>query len=215
MVKATLVGLSLVSAIAGFGQGLINFNNRVTGAGGVVAPIYGPEPGDPTRVITGNATTNGGTASYTGHLLLGTGYTAQLWGGPAGSTEDQLVLISTVPFRTSTSFAGFVQNPPIAPSVPGVPAGAQATFQLRVWDNQNGTLNSWTEALAAWLKCLTVAGKSDLFTPPPLVVPPGTPPNLVGLTSFCIRCVPEPSVISFGALGLGVLLLRRHKAKTR
>jgi hypothetical protein len=212
MKKLALISLSLVSAMAVLGQGLINFNNRVTGAGGVVAPVYGPESGDSTRAITGNATTNGGTATYTGALLAGTGFTAQLWGGPAGSPEDALVLVSSTTMRTATSFAGFVTPPATAPSVPGVPGGSQATFQLRVWDNQGGTLTSWSAALNAWTAGQTALGKSTLFTAPALTVPPGTPPNLVGLTSFNITLVPEPSVIALGALGLGALLLRRRKS---
>jgi hypothetical protein len=212
MKKLVLVGLSLISGVALFGQGLINFNNRVTGAGGVVAPVYGPQAGSPTQVIQGNATTNGGNQTYTGPLLLGTGFTAELWGGPAGTAEGSLVLISDVRFRTTTSFAGFIQPPASAPSVPGVPGGSQATFQLRAWDNQGGTLTSWAQALAAWQAGSTALGSSSLFTPPALVEPPGTPPNLVGLTSFNLTLVPEPSVIALGALGLGALLLRRRKS---
>jgi hypothetical protein len=168
-----------------WGQGAVNFNNRVTPAAtGVVAPIYGPEPSDPCFVKRGNATTNGGTQTYTGPLLLGTGFTAQLWAGPAGTEEAALQAVAdpngTTRFRTTTSFGGFF-SPRNSVIISGVPAGAQVTLQIRVWDNQGGTITHWAGVLA---NQSILQGTSELFTSPPLVEPPGTAPNLIGLTSF-------------------------------
>src|SRR5215475_13084335 len=123
--------LFVLAAVNLLGQGAINFNNRVTGTGGVVAPVYGPEPSAPFLRISGNATTNGGSATYHGELLLGTGYTAELWAAPVGTAEEDLVLVSTTTFRTLTAFGGFIQPPVVAPEVPGVPIGERGVFQLR------------------------------------------------------------------------------------
>ena len=213
---ATLLTVSCAADL--FGQGAINFNNRVTPAAtGVVAPVYGPEPGNPFLSIRGNATTNGGTRTYTGPLLLGTGFTAQLWAGPAGTAENDLTAVAdpngTVRFRTAATFAGFVQPPALSPVIAGVPGGSQATMQIRAWDNTagGGNILTWAQVMA---DPSIPRGVSDLFTPPALVTPPGTPPNMIGLTSFNLFIVPEPSLIALGALGLGALLLRRFRKQS-
>ena len=64
-------------------QGLVNFNNLVPNV--LRAPIYGPELGNPTLVKFGNPATGvpAGSVVYTGPLLAGTGFTAELLAGPA------------------------------------------------------------------------------------------------------------------------------------
>lgn len=205
--KKTLIITALLSlGVYGvLGQGAINFNNRAVNTPVVVAPIYGPEA-DQTRSLHGNATTNGGSTVYSGVLLTGTGFTAQLWGAPAAG--GVLAPLSTTVMRPAGSLAGFVVPPPVAPVVPGATGGAQATFDLRVWDNRNNTITTWAQVMAD----LTILhGSSGNFTTA-TADPPTTPPNLVGLTSFNVFAAPEPSVIALGALGLGALLLRRRKA---
>ena len=200
------LGLCAISAL---GQGAVNFNTRVTGAGGVVAPIYGPVPGSASVSVRGNATTNGGTANYTGAALLaGTGYSAELLGGSSAATlASSLTANGSVTFRTAASFAGFITPPANAPTYQGA-GGTPFVFQIRVWDNGGGTVNTWALALA---RQDLAKGVSDLIGPINLVEPPGTPNNLVGLTSFSLTVVPEPGVIALGVLGLGALLLRRRK----
>src|SRR5262249_20101157 len=143
--------------------------------------------------------------------LLGTGYTAALYGGPLGANADQLVLLATSMFYLSPpALAGFIQPLALAPTVPGVTAGERATFELRVWNNLGGTVNSWAAVLAS--DCAE-RGTSGLFSPPdPLTVPPTLPINLVGLTSFNLHilggglpaCVPEPAVGMFALVAVGL-----------
>jgi len=223
MKKTAIVLLGIICAANAFSQGVgsVFFSNRyLSGLGApVVAPVYGLEPGDATRQIRGNATTNGGTMTYSGPLLFGTGFTAALYGGAAGITDENspnLALASTVPFRSTTNtLAGFVTPPASAVQVPGTTAGGFGTFQVRAWDNKGGTITTWAQVMAD----LTIPhGSSALFTPsfalggtPPPPNTPVTPPGLQGLTSFNLVAVPEPGVIALGVLGLGALLFRRRK----
>ena len=204
--KKTLITTALLSlGVYGvLGQGAINFNNRATTANPtpVIAPIYGPEAAGEKH---GNATTNGGSTAYSGVLLTGTGFTAQLWASPAGGV---LAPISTTVMRPAGTLAGFVLPPSASPVVPGALDGTQATFDLRVWDNRGGTITLWAQVM---MDPTILHGSSGSFNTA-VKEAPNTPPNLVGLTSFNLFAVPEPSVIALGALGLGALLLRRRKA---
>jgi hypothetical protein len=215
--KKTLVLSILVASVAGaLGQGQLTFQNRVVGS--VISPIYGVNPAAPAVRISGNTATGTpmGSANYgTSPLLAGTGFTAQLWVGPAGSDMAALVLASggsTTSFRTGSG-AGFVVQPASSAVVDGVPggSGSRAAFQIRAWDNMGGTVTSWAMALANPIQIASgfsevVQGTFDLGGGPIL-------PNagLPGVTSFNLVQVPEPSLIALGALGLGALLLRRRK----
>jgi hypothetical protein len=209
--KKTLIITALLSlGVYGvLGQGAINFNNRALNLNpaAVNAPIYGQEPANGALSLHGNATTNGGSTVYTGPLLTGTGFTAQLWAAPAAG--GALAPISTVAMRPAGPLAGYVVPPALAPTVPNAPQGANVIFDLRVWDNRGNTITTWAQIMA---DPSIPHGSSGNFTTS-VAETPNTPPNLVGLTSFNLfATVPEPSVIALGALGLGALLLRRRKA---
>src|SRR5258706_8231846 len=160
--------LTPLTATVAKGQGLINFNTRVPSGSGaqapVVAPIFGVDPGNPTRSPIGNPTadwngTNGptpvpvGTQTYGGSPLAGTGFSVGLWGGVAGVDDiaGTLIFVASMPFRTSTtpSLHGFWQIPAIPPAVPGVPfdPNVRAEFQMRVWDNHGGVFTTWEQLL--------------------------------------------------------------------
>jgi len=232
MKQNLLIAASLLCVTAGaLAQGTIFFNDRVQSSsfGTVVAPIFGPEPSDPSISKKGNpvSTWNGtsgpapipaGNQTYGGAPLLGTGYTAELWGGVSGTdTESTLRLVASAPFRvtTSQSLYGFWAAPAASQVVPGVPSdpNVRGVFQVRAWDNRGGTITSWAAALAA--KTTVPSGSSDLFVVPFQLggLPSPTAPNLAGLQSFNLfTTVPEPSVIALGVLGAGCLfLLRRRK----
>ena len=218
MKKTALTALLVSFALGAFGQGQIVFNNRVTtGTTGayapILAPVYGVDPLDPLTPKRGQSAigTPSGSQTYGGALLAGTSFTASLWAGISGTTDGNLSLVpgTSVAFRTGAG-AGYVSGFGIV-VVPGVTGDSaeRATFQLRAWNNLNGTVTSWAAAMA---NPLAARGTSDAFT---LNAPLGggttVAPNLIGLTSFNLTIVPEPGVIALGVLGLGALLLRRRK----
>jgi hypothetical protein len=223
MKRLLLSALVIACHVNAFGQGSVNFNNRVvtpgTGAQSpLTAPIYGADPAAPLLEKSGQTATGvpAGTQSYAGPLLAGTGFTVQLWGGPAGTAADQLMLAQngSTTFRTGGG-AGYVvalANTAVIPGVPSAP-GVHATLQIRVWDNLGGTITTWAQAIDPANSALVAHGASPLFTPDfDLGGGSVLPPNLIGLQSFQLTIVPEPSVIALGALGLGALLLRRRKS---
>ncbi len=189
-----LIGLGLVCGFAVprvQAQGTVNFNNRVTGV--VVAPVYGPEPGNPTWAKHGN--TSAGTPAestiYSGVLLADTNYTAELWAGPQGTPEASLSPVIKTSFRTLglSGYLLFISSV----TIPGVSSGGIATLQLRVWDNRTNTVTSWAMAQAMGV----ASGVSLPFDSPPLgdgaTIPPA---NMTGLRSFNIHLPSPPPIIT-------------------
>jgi hypothetical protein len=165
-------------------QGYVIFNNRIPGQ--LIAPIFGGEPADPALFLQGNPT-NGlpvGTTVYHGSLLEGTGFTAQLWAGPVGYPESQLLPIATTTFLTGSG-AGFVQPPASPAVVPNVAPGGQAAIQWRVWKNVGGTVTSWASMLAAGS---VPRGVSAVFNVT-VGSTPTTAASISGLRSFNITCL--------------------------
>jgi hypothetical protein len=209
--------IAVAAANTASAQGTIDFRNRI-GSGATAAmwtPVYGPNPANPTLMQQGNATTNinPGPIDYTGHpLLIGTGFTVALFAGPVGTPPEALAYILMSVFSTSVSVGGIWEAREPYPGVPNATPGGNATAQVRAWDNQNFTLQTWAQVMAASPN--VPRGVSAPFTLYSLGDPNDAtkrPATLIGMTSFNIAIVPEPGVIALGLLGFGVLLLRRRK----
>ncbi|PYJ96869.1 MAG: hypothetical protein DME23_18465 [Verrucomicrobia bacterium] len=182
MKKILLVVSGMLVGAFGYAQGTVNFNTRVI-------------PDVDVKVFDVDGTTP----------LAGTGFTAQLFGGPQGTATNSLApIVPTAAFRTGAG-AGYIVptgNVPVA----GVLENGTATLQLRVWDNMGGTITSYAQAVTSNAK----HGASNAFDLGPLGGTLTTPPNLKGLLTFNL-VVPEPSTIALGILGAAALLLRRRK----
>jgi len=236
MKKIAIISLTLGFVVSLFGQGQINFSTKSGSAfstaapGAVFAPVFLPDPAGSAFVqkvgaapyatafypagTTPTAFRTDGNYTGAGVWATGTGFTAQLWSGAANSTQDSdmtnLVATATMRTQTTSSLGGTV-NYSGAPTVAGVPGGSQAAFQLRVWDNQGGTITSWADVLKASNNSV-LRGASPVFTAFALQVAPVTPPNLQGLQSFSLyQVIPEPSVVALGVLGIGALVLFRRR----
>jgi hypothetical protein len=172
---AAVVFAVLAGANGIFGQGEIYFNNRITG---IVD----------ARIIDAGA--EGGA---------GAGFTAQLFGGPLGSSEAALIpLFPTTTFRTTSAAAQGYVNPVIV-QVPGIPPGETASVQMRVF-------------LGADFNSALTSGKSNII---PVSLGGGTlpPGNLVGLRGFTGLDIPEPSTFSLFGAAVVSLCLSTRRAK--
>lgn len=207
MKKNILVALAILGVVASaYSQGTVTFNN-LNSAAGLKSPVYGPQTGDATQLLQGNTATGlpVGTQVYTGPLLSGANYTAQIWSAP-GNDQPESSLVAATPtttFRTGNA-AGFVTATTVTLANVGKDAAA-ATLQLRVWDNTTGA--TWDAA--------TIKGKSALFNVANIGGDLNTPPLLAGLTSFNVGgagpIIPEPSSFALVGLGAAALLIFRRK----
>jgi hypothetical protein len=185
MKKLIVILACMMAAVASYAQGTVNFNTRIPGI--VDFKVQGAN----------------------GTFLQGSGFTAQLYGGPVGGALSPLT--PTASFRDTAAGAGYI-NPAGTVIVPGVAGGKDASLQLRVWNNAGGTITSYESALES--------GTSPIFTVTlgdPNASPPTVPADLTGLGTagaagaLQLQLIPEPTTIALGLLGAALLLIRRRK----
>jgi hypothetical protein len=144
-----------------------------------------------------------------GQPLAGVGFSAQLFAGPPGAADAELLPVdSPVPFRAGVAAGSWM---PRELSIPFLKPGEVAGLQVRVWDNREGALG--TEAAAVSAGAFTL--RSPRFVSLPLGGgdPPALPPRMVGnpdpannLPAFdCSGALPSlrlagPPVLSGGRL---------------
>lgn len=196
-------------AVSAMAQGSVNFDNYVLPSAD--KPIYGPDPGSPTTSHSGQSSTGvpAGSTVYPGALLVGSQYVAELYFGPLGTTDANVLTMVTSSTFTSTIGPGYwaeVDNVVLN----GFQAGDKATLQVRVWDTQSGS--SFATA--------TSKGQSALFSSPTLggtdsdgnPVITGDTARIGAFTSFNITsAVPEPSTFALAGLGAAALLIFRRR----
>jgi len=249
MKKLTIIGLLSVCAAGAFAQGTLVFNNSVPNT--VVAPIFSPNPANPTVEQTGNSASGfpAGTVVYGGQLIGGSSgaglnyangnqFTAQIYAlvrvsGAALPFSSLLPVSQYVTTMNSTGTqpgAGFIVQPNLPSTEPGIPNTGydsdnqvidnRATVSLAAWYNAGGTITSLAAASAAGVPY----GFSTPFNLPGLGEPASvetaangsptaatTAKNMIGLTSFSLVSVPEPSTIALGVMGVCAFLARRKK----
>jgi hypothetical protein len=210
--KSFLLALVLLSTASSSPAQSLVYYNRINVGNGPSAPIYGPEPDNPSLSKVGNTSAGriAGTQTYGGAPLTGTGYTASLWYGFPGQTEVQLRMHpdSLKPFRTGM-FAGAINNS--GGVLPFFGLGGSLALQWRVWDNEGGTILTWEDAVFVG----AMRGASPVFISP-YIMEGAPPPNMVGLVSFNIyQPVPEPRAWMLGGCGMVLLVFgRRFKRST-
>lgn len=197
MKKVLLTLCAAVVATSVMAQGTISFNNRVTGT--IVTHVY--LGGTSQMAGNGANDTPSGGMDWAGLTALsGAGYSAALL---SGVSVDNLVFqpTSVTTFRTGAA-AGFIA--PVTVTLSNVPKDApSAFFQMVAWDNQGGTVTDWRNALVSGASpVFTVAGIGGDLTPTP---------NPVGLQSFNIYPIPEPSTFALAGLGAAALMIFRRR----
>lgn len=130
--------------------------------------------------------------------LDGTAYMAQCYvGTDAGSLAP---VGAALPFRTGGA-AGYITSTIV--TIPTIAANTVVTVEMRAWEAAAGT--SWEAAQAAG----GMFGSSNPITLT-LAGAPTPPPDMVGLQSFSLQAIPEPSTLALGMLGAAALFLRRR-----
>lgn len=216
MKKTTLTLLALGTAVSVFAQGTVTFNNASSG-NGVSTRVFGPEAGNAYAIVVGNRSndTPTGTQVYTGALLTGSGYVAQLFGANGAGVDAGSLVAATsaaTTFRTGTGAGVVAATTAVFGNIPL--DAAVGTFQLRVWDNTSGLYADWASASVAWQAGLIAAGMSPTVNINAIGGQANTPPYLAGLQSFNIYMIPVPEPSTFVLAGLGaagLLIFRRRK----
>jgi len=183
MKKTLIVAALVLTTVAAYSQGLVNFANA---GAGLNAPDFHSD----------------GTTK-----LSGAGFQAELLGG-ASSTSLSPVSGAITPYLTGSG-AGYFNGG--SQGIPGVTPGGTAWILVRAWNTLNGgtfALAQSSGAIDAYgtsnggVPFSVVTGGAG--------TPAGPPATLVGLTSFSLN-VPEPTTFVLGGLGVASLLLFRRR----
>lgn len=179
-VKILVVLMLLTCPVLARAQGQFVFNNRI---------------GTEVNARFVSSCDSGGTSSFGSP-----GSTVLLFGGPVGTSVSQLVPLDppSTTFRgpAGSVLAGWVVS--VTPTVPGVPAGGNASVLLRIVEPYGATIDFGP---------YTVNGLGGGTA---------TPPNLqLGTSPIALPFIdcPEPSTFILGGLGLTTMLLFRWRTQ--
>ena len=223
MKKVILSAFALTCAASVFAQGTVSFNNRVTGV--LITYVYAPDSSGVQRVGAGSADTPSGTTDWTGFTRIGASGTGGQYGasttlatllGAPGLNQDPNSLqpaTTTTTFRTGAAAGNVVATTLTFNNIPkDAPNG---TFQMAVWDNSSGNFPTWQSVLTALATPSPlddpVFGRSGAFNLTGIGGDFNTPPNPIGLTSFSLAAIPEPSSFALAGLGTAALLIFRRR----
>jgi hypothetical protein len=223
MKKLILTAIAATCAVSVFAQGTIVFNNLLSGK--VITHVYAPLTASPSTSQIGNASSVDfpvGSTSWAGYSAIGAAGNAYTGGGTFAelyAAQGQGVLEASLQpaysggvtsFRSGAS-AGFLygKTPTFNNIAPDFAGGA--TAEMFAWDNRSGLYPTWASARNAWLGGLIAAGSSGVFNITAAVGGTGTPPNPLGLRSFNLYFIPEPSSFALAGLGAAALMIFRRR----
>ena len=237
--RIVVIGVALIadarlSFSQGTFQGVFNFSNDGINFG-ARAPVYGPDPSDPSSQKWGNPTnaTPPGTQTYFGPLLAGSNYSVQAWYSTNAVSDPFQLLVSAravpdslVPFGSSGHFSGGAPTIPDALPNLGFDPNNSAWWtnsvyyvflQVRAWDNEGGQLPTWDDA---WNAALAGSGRavgwSKVFWQP-LTYPADTKPwpAMPYFESFNTFFIPEPTSGALLLVGGTVLACVSRRMRRR
>lgn len=179
--SSSFLALALTLAPSGFGQGTLIFHNRIDTVDARVVYF---------------------SASQGGWVPVDSQFVGQLYASVPGGTLAPVG--NPIPFRDSPEAGrGYLNTTGIDTTrvIPGVPEGGTAQAKMVVW----------ASALGATYEQALMAGQGNIGESATITVDTGgglVPPKpLLGLQSFSVSLIPEPSPAQLGLLGVGLLLL--------
>lgn len=213
MKKLAITMTLLAGATAAYSQGVINWSDYAPASGGLPEfsiTVFGPGTGGPGNTSSDNPP---GTTVYSGAALNGSG-TIGLYVDTSAAAVQNDILTGT-PIATSGFNSGLAGNWDFSGSLPatagaGLPSGTSVFVGLAAW---SGSFASYQAAEAAGTGdtgYVVSTGESPLGG---AGTPPATAGTLagIGLTSFAINPVPEPSTIALGVIGASTFLMRLRR----
>jgi hypothetical protein len=186
-------GLMFVAAFAAQAQGVINFSSAGAGVAARFATASG-SPGGSNLVSSSMSTIRADLFWTAGTTTVGVNVDSL-----AGAGFNQI-------FSSVAAQAGYFSGG--SKTITGATPGNSIVAQVRVWDTAFGSYDAARQAGGQFFA-------SQLFLITPALVPPNTPPNLVGLGTggvvYQLQIVPEPSSMALAGLGAASLLLFRRR----
>jgi len=186
-IAATVVGLSALA------QGTVDFKNTTS------------------TLVSNSVTLNRVSGGTVFRVVLY--YLPDQAGAPTTADFDErgVILGASSGFQGSSTVASGVFQGGVRSTPTTTVGGAPAWFQVRAWETAFGGTYAEASRVTGAL-----VGTSNPFrgaTADPAAIPPPTAPGLaaLGLTTFMLYPVPEPSVIGLGILGIGALLMLRRR----
>jgi hypothetical protein len=141
-------------------------------------------------------------------VLCDNTFTAALY--ESATADGALTLVAD----SATQFTGAGYFLKTTAQATGIGFGGTGYFQVRVWSSGYDTYEAAAASgdASAMIGMSAGAAANGGFELTVGAAPPATPADLVGLESFQLAFVPEPSTIALAILGgLGLLLFRRRK----
>jgi len=218
--KKLVTTLSLLAgATFGYAQGTLNWSDYQPAAAASgsspALPAFTIEvfaPGTQTGSGNTGADLPAGTATYSGAPLSGTGYDVGLYVGATASAAQNA--LGSAPSAVDTFSSGFAGRWDVSENlVSATTVASGAVFvELAAWANSgpDGAATSYAQAVADGYAAGTSGVSSGTTTLGGTLQTPGTLAG-IGLQSFAIQGVPEPSTIALGVIGASTFLMRLRR----